>query len=315
MTDDKGTRLDEAEAFETAASSLFAPLRVTDPAPVFRATVHHAGLGPLVVVRINAAGATVVRDDRTMSSTDREWMHVTFLHGGRLGVAQDDRTAVLTPGQLFACDNTRPYRLIGAGPTDMTVLCVPRTSLGHHLTSVGRRTALAVCARSGIGGLLSHALTADTAGPGEGPAAHHLADALTSLLLATFADTTPERAPVATDLADRIRAYALAHLGDPRLSAERVARRHHLSVRYLHTLFRGADLTFTAWIRHERLLRIRRDLLDPALTGRSTAAIAARWGVLDTKHLGRALKREFGETVSDLRRTPSGGPRHPSRSP
>ncbi|MHC5905322.1 AraC-like ligand-binding domain-containing protein [Streptomyces sp. S6] len=308
MTDDIGTRLNEAKSFETAASSLFAPLRVTDPAPLFHATVRHAALGPLVVARIRATAATVVRDDRTITSTDREWMHVTLLHGGRLGAAQDDRTAALTPGDLFACDNTRPYRLIGAGPTDMTVLCVPRTSLGHHLTSVTRRTALAVCARSGIGGLLSHALTTD---PGEGPAREHLADALTSLLLATFADTTPERVPVATDLADRIRVYTLAHLGDPRLSAERVARRHHLSVRYLHTLFRGADLTFTAWIRHERLLRIRRDLLDPALTDRSTAAIAARWGVLDTRHLGRALKREFGETVSDLRRTPSAEPRNP----
>lgn len=37
----------------------------------------------------------------------------------------------------------------------------------------------------------------------------YLADALTALLLAAFADTTPERASVASDLADRIRAYAL----------------------------------------------------------------------------------------------------------
>ncbi len=48
--------------------------------------------------------------------------------------------------------------------------------------------------------------------------------------------------------------------------------------------------------------RIRRDLRDPAYSGISTASIAARWGVHDSKHLGRALKREFGESVSDLRR-------------
>ncbi|MGR3866968.1 helix-turn-helix domain-containing protein [Streptomyces graminifolii] len=87
-----------------------------------------------------------------------------------------------------------------------------------------------------------------------------------------------------------------------KLSAETVARQHRISVGHLHALFRGSDLTFTAWVRHERLLRIRRDLLASASSDVSTATIAARWGVHDTKHVGRALKREFGETVSDLRR-------------
>ncbi|MEU0675576.1 hypothetical protein ABZ330_22300 [Streptomyces sp. NPDC006172] len=63
-------------------------------------------------------------------------------------------------------------------------------------------------------------------------------------------------------------------------------------------------MTFAAWVRHERLRRIRRDLLDPASGDVSTAAIAARRGVLDAKHLDRALKSEFAETVNDLRRRP-----------
>ncbi|WP_334541266.1 helix-turn-helix domain-containing protein [Streptomyces sp. B21-079] len=61
-------------------------------------------------------------------------------------------------------------------------------------------------------------------------------------------------------------------------------------------------MTFAAWVRHERLLRIRRGLLEPAAADISTAVIAARWGIRDPKHLGRALKREFGTAVSDLRR-------------
>ena len=43
----------------------------------------------------------------------------------------------------------------------------------------------------------------------------------------------------------------------------------------------------------------------PPRTGRRghlAAVIAARWGIRDPKHLGRALKREFGTAVSDLRR-------------
>jgi AraC-like DNA-binding protein len=308
MTDNKRSCVNGTELFEAAASSLFAPLRVTDPSPpAFRAVVDHVDIGPVTVARIQANGATVTRDHRTISSHDQELMHLTLHRRGPVAVTQDGRTATLKPGELFACDNTRPYRIIGSAPSDMTVLCVPRANLGRHADSIGRRTALPLSAQGGIGRLLRYALSAvDEDVPGEGLARTYLADALTALLLAAFADTTPERASVATDLADRIRVHVLAHLDDPRLSAERVARRHGISVRHLHTLFQDADLTFAAWIRHERLLRIRHDLLDPAYADRSTVAIARRWGVLDTKHLGRALKSEFGETLSDLRRTRRG---------
>ncbi|MFC8662354.1 helix-turn-helix domain-containing protein [Streptomyces sp. NPDC057199] len=304
MTESKGFRLTGTESFEAAVSSLFGSLRVTDPGPpAFQAVVDHVAIGAVIVARIQAAAATVTRDIQCITSTDVEWMHLTLHRRGPVAVTQDDRTSALRPGELFACDNTRPYRIIGAEPSDMTVLCVPRASLGKRADCMGRRTALPISAQDGIGRLLGCALSGmDEDLPRQGVARTYLADALTALLLAAFVDTTPERASVASDLVDRIRVYVLAHLGDPLLGAERVARRHHISVRHLHALFKGGDLTFAAWVRHERLLRIRRDLLDPAFADRSTAAIAARWGVLDTKHLGRAMKREFGETVSDLRR-------------
>lgn len=303
MTDRRGSRLRGTESFEALASALFAPLRVIDPCPsAFEAVVDQTDIGPLVVARIQATAATVMRDGRSITSGDVEWVHFNLHHHGPLSATQDDRTTTVKPGELFACDNTRPYRLIGADLIDMTVLCVPRASLGRHANSICRRTALPLSPQDGIGRLFSHALSGIDEGlPSQAVARTYLADALTALLLAAFADTTPERASVASDLVDRIRAYALAHLGDPYLCAEGVARQHHISIRHLHALFKGSDLTFAAWVRHERLLRIRRDLLDPASAGISTAVIAARWGIHDTKHLGRALKREFGETVNDLR--------------
>ncbi|MGW2295595.1 AraC-like ligand-binding domain-containing protein [Streptomyces violaceorubidus] len=286
------------------ASGLFAPLRVTGPqSQQFEAVVDHTVMGPVVIARIQAGAATVTRDKRSITSSDVEWMHFNLHHHGPVTAAQDDRTTTVSPGDLFVCDNTRPYRLIGADSSDMTVLCVPRASLGRYADSISRRTASAIPTQGAIGRLLGHAMAAvDEDLPRQGVPCMHLADALTALLLAAFTDTTPERACVASDLADRIRAYALAHLGDLHLTAEQVARQHYISVRHLHALFRGSELTFAAWVRHERLLRIRRDLLDPACSDVSTATIAARWGMHDPKHLGRALKREFGETVSDLRR-------------
>ena len=304
-------RFDTPESFSEAGSALFAPLRVTDPRTAFRVTVDPAAVGPVVAARIQASPATVVRDRALITSTDPEWMKLTLLHNGPVGIAQGDRMTRLKPGDLFACDTTRPYRLTGIGASDMTVFCVPRTSLGRHADTISRRTALPISTQAGIGRLLGQLIggvqSMDSELPGHGAAGLYVADALTALLLAAFADTTPERVCVGSDFIDRIRVYVLANLGDPLLSAERVARQHNISVRYLYTLFQGQDLTFAAWVRHERLLRIRRDLLDPAFDDRSTAAIAARWGILDAKHLGRALKSEFGVTATELRRKSAGG--------
>ncbi|WP_312868295.1 helix-turn-helix domain-containing protein [Amycolatopsis pithecellobii] len=106
----------------------------------------------------------------------------------------------------------------------------------------------------------------------------------------------------AENLADRVEAYCLAGLADPALSVESVARAHRVSVRYLHKLFESRELSLAAWIRRQRLTRIRHDLADPAFEGRTVAAIAARWGVTDARHLSRALKAEFGVTAAEIRR-------------
>jgi AraC-like DNA-binding protein len=82
-----------------------------------------------------------------------------------------------------------------------------------------------------------------------------------------------------------------------------VARAHGVSVRYLHKVLAPTGSTLSAWIRRQRLDRIRRDLADESLAGRTASAIAARWGMTDTGHLSRALKAEFGMTAHEIRRS------------
>lgn len=301
----EGRLSDTPKSFVEAISSRFAPLRVADHR-TFHPPVVLATVGPVVVARIRAGAATVDRDHALITSADPEWMQLTLLHSGQVSIAQCRWTIRLNPGDLFAFGTKRPYRLTADGVSDLTAFCVPRASLGRYADVISRRTASPISTEMGAGRLLRQLLDAmesvDEDLTAQGPARSYVADALTALLLAAFTETTPEQAAVGSDLVDRIQAYVLANLGDPLLNAERVAQRHNISVRYLHGLFQGRDLTFAAWIRHERLLRIRRDLLDPAFADRSTTAIAARWGNLDSKHLGRALKTEFGVTLTDLRR-------------
>jgi AraC-like DNA-binding protein len=168
---------------------------------------------------------------------------------------------------------------------------------------VARNTAVAAPTDTWLHSAISGFLRdlADAPGPMDAGANHYLADALVSLVIAQLTDVAPP-----DDLADRVLAYCLAHLSDPELSVEAVARAHRISVRYLHKILQPREVTLSAWIRRQRLERIRRDLANPLLADRTVSAIAARWGVLDATHVSRALKAEFGRTAAGIRRSAAG---------
>jgi AraC-like DNA-binding protein len=253
----------QLEVFQAAASSLFVPLRVNAPADApFRAEVADASVGPISVTRIVSTPAQVLRLPRLIGSADRELVKVTLHRRGHLIVAQDGRQSRVSPGDLVAYESSRPYELVGQDRCDIIVLGVPRPMLGPSGDLISRRTALTLPSDRGI-----------------------------RSVIATFF----------SGLADRLLSYALASLHDPGLSAQSVAHRHGISVRYLHKLMRDRDIRFAAWVRRERMRRIRRDLLDPRLAHVTAAGIAARWGIQDPDHLGRSLRAEFGCGAAEIR--------------
>jgi AraC-like DNA-binding protein len=100
----------------------------------------------------------------------------------------------------------------------------------------------------------------------------------------------------------QVHAFIEARLGDPALSPSGVAAANYISVRYLHKLFETEQTTVADWIRRRRLERCRRDLLDPALAGRSVDAIGQDWGLTDAAHFSRVFKRRFGVPPAEYRR-------------
>ncbi|GAA4605695.1 helix-turn-helix domain-containing protein [Actinoallomurus liliacearum] len=311
-------RLQRPEDLQAVASSILVPLRVTAPVDAafpgrFRATVDSAHVGPVILAHIRGAAHQVTREADHISSTDGELLKVTLHRSGPADVFQDDRTRRARAGDLVVFDTARPYRLTVTDACDVIVIAVPRTMLGANADVISRRAAMPVPCEAGTRAVIAAFFSdlAERIDDLPGGSNLHLADALASLLVATFTDTSPQRVEVTADLTDRITAYTIANLGDPALSVESVARRHGISPRYLHRLFQRRGITFAAWVRQERLIRIRRDLQDPALATRTAAAIAARWGIPDSGHLSRALKKEFGLSAAGIRRTspPSGNGR------
>ena len=298
----------DGDRFAALITPTFAPVRVrplTDGA--FRSSVRSAVAGEVRVSVVSGGPCVVTRDPHLIHPADPAFLMVALHRAGRAGVAQDGRQCLLGPGDLVNYVTSRPYEVTFWEPYEAVVVTVPLAALGSHADTLAGRTAIAVgtdCGPRDVVGALFEGLAAKIDSCTLGDASRskeYLADAIVSLVIAELVDVAPQGA--GDDLADRVLAHCLAHLSDPGLTVESVARAFGVSVRYLHKVFAPTGSTLSAWIRTQRLERIRRDLADASLHGRTAAAIAARWGMTDGGHLSRALKSEFGMTAGEIRRS------------
>ncbi|MFD9430800.1 helix-turn-helix transcriptional regulator [Streptomyces sp. NPDC060002] len=111
--------------------------------------------------------------------------------------------------------------------------------------------------------------------------------------------TSGARSPVL----GRVLEYVELQLTDPNLSPEVIARAHHISVRYLHKLFKDEGTTVGRWILRRRLEECRRDLMRYGRGGRTIAAVAARWGFLSATHFSRVFRSAYGMSPREWRDT------------
>lgn len=299
-------RMTRSEELQDAASSLLLPLRVTAPhTRPFRARVESAGDGLVRAGLVRSTPHTVRRGPRIMSSTDPDLFKVTLHRRGSALATQDGRQHRVATGELLVLDTSRAYTLALPDQCEVVVLGLPRDLLGPHTKALTRRSGTSIPTDAGVQALCAAVLS----GVGDHldaltvpRAARSMANALTGLLISALADVPAEHVELpGLSLLDRIKEYTLANIRDPELTGAAVARAHYISLRRLQQLFQGEERPFRAWLLHERLHRIRHDLSDPALRQMPASTIAESWGIRDTAHLARRLRKEFGCTVTDLR--------------
>jgi AraC-like DNA-binding protein len=103
-------------------------------------------------------------------------------------------------------------------------------------------------------------------------------------------------------LLDMMRVHVREHLSDPRLRVEELARRYHVSVRHVYTLFERIGTTPGAYLREQRLLAARAMLSDPRYARLGMSDIAVAVGFADLSTFERGFRRQYGMTPSGWRR-------------
>ncbi|MFF0449934.1 helix-turn-helix domain-containing protein [Streptomyces sp. NPDC004609] len=291
----------------------------SDQGDDFRASMRILDLGSLHVTSLAYPHLEVNRSLQHIRGNDSEVLQFHILLQGTGTFAQGQGETSVRPMQLVVVDSSRPYRgtvTADLGAPCSLVLLLPRRGLPLPQRTLRDLTATAVPAHSGIGAVFARWLAdLSTLAPQFQPAdAPTLAD-ITTELLTTLIDhhtagqeaAKPQARPHA--LRAEIRDFVRRNLDDPALTPSAIAAAHHISANYLHRIFSDQRPSLAAWIRSQRLERLRRDLTDPRLNSHSITALAARRGFTNSAHVSRLFHRAYGTTPRDYRRQALAGPK------
>ncbi len=310
-TDDV-TQADRFAQWRHWISATFVPLEC---APVgrgpFRGEVAHWELGDLLVSRVAAEAHLASRTRRMIALRDAGYYKVGLLTHGSCKLSQEGRDALLQPGDLAIYDCRRPYTMVFDEPHEMSFLMFPCDRLRLPSAAVEEVLVTPVSSTQSTGSLVApflRRLVANLEQPGE-PVNSRLADNVLDLLATLFSERTgmtpADPAAVRRSLLLSVRSWIDAHLADPDLDPDTIARASHISVRYLHKLFQEQGTSVGSWVRERRLANCRRDLADPALAQRGVHAIARRWGFDDAAHFSKIFKASYGQPPGAYRQQAS----------
>jgi AraC-like DNA-binding protein len=221
-------------------------------------------------------------------------------------IVQDNREAILEPGDLALYDSTRPYELRFAGPMRQRIVRIPQHLISDKLINVERLTARPVRAQTPLGSLCSNFVTNSFELMGQlGGAGTTVSNTLTDLLSAALREGDTEArlddAVSARVLRRRVLGYIETNLSDPELNVEQIAQAMRLSSRYIHMLMKDVGSTPANLIWSRRLERCGEALSDPDHASVPISQIAYAWGYKDAAHFTRSFKSRYGISPSEFR--------------
>ncbi|MFF3333480.1 helix-turn-helix domain-containing protein [Streptomyces sp. NPDC002888] len=303
---------DRFDCWRELVSRTHAPLELhSDHRADFQAFQRVLALGAVSVWPTTFQPVCFRRTPKLIRQSDPEGLHLSLPLSGPLRAVRGEEETVYGPGSLYVVDTSRPVDVHGgdgSSPHTGVGIEVPKTLLPLPRDQVDEVAGLRFSTREGFGALLAQLvgqLARDTSSyqPADGPRLGMVVVDLLSALLSHALEAKSSLPPEThrQTLLLQIQAFIQRHLHDPELSPRMVADAHHISVSYVHRLFRSEAETVAAWIRRRRLERARHDLADPAQRATPVYAIAARWGFPLAADFSRAFRSVYGMPPKEYR--------------
>ena len=271
------------------------------------ACVREARFGPLILTdtyrrRRWCCGRTAISRGSTRIATSSGLPQY-----GRVGFSQADTSLTMHPGAAGLFYASEPYDLRGKAAVRVFWMEIPQHVLASRFSS-GRAPINAVLnIERGLGRIAAEFCTTLAAKSAflDDDARAKLGDEFLDIL-AIAIDTGLDREPTGERTVRKarlrsVKAYIDAHLREPNLTLESIARNNGISLRYLHELFTVMDTTVSDWIWLRRLQQCHALLTHPGHAARSITEIAFSMGFNSSSHFSNRFREEFGLRPSDVR--------------
>ncbi|MGW3955963.1 helix-turn-helix domain-containing protein [Streptomyces sp. NPDC004752] len=263
--------------------------------------------GHLTLFSARTTPMTIRRTPRQAADGSEPRLILALQRSGTATVVQNDRQAVIRPGELLAVDSTRPFTAVNADGTHHHYVCIPRAQLALPDRAIERITAtrlgpdnpVAALAAAHLAGLAGP--RALRGSPGADAVDRPTVELVRAVIAAQLGDADLARGPLEDTLVVRVMAYVRRHLADHDLNAARIAGEFGISVRHLYAVLARSGIELGGWTRACRLEKCRDDLANPHKRRLTVAAIARGRGFTDASHFGRLFREAYGSSPNEWR--------------
>jgi AraC-like DNA-binding protein len=280
-------------------------VNATDPED-YKGFIRETRLGDISLTDILLSEQRINRGSHHISRLDKDCYYLQLLHYGRVNVLQrgDTRASNVARGALFSA--SEQYELQCIGEVRALYVEIPRDRLAQRFALDRVPVAATVNCTQGLGRIATEfcaALATEgarLAGPVRAELGSHLIDLLALTLSSPEGGMSMEGSVRQARLRS-VQQWIEEHLGHPDLSLDRIAHANGISLRYLHLLFRGCEMSASEWLWHRRLQRAY-DLIAKG-DGRSITSIAFAHGFNSSAHFSTMFRRKYGVSPRDVGRS------------
>jgi AraC-like DNA-binding protein len=280
-------------------------VKATDPER-YRGFIREAKFGEVVLTDILLSEQRIKRNNRHISQLDKDCYYLQLIHTGNISVVQRGETHRSNPARGAIFSATEQYELYGHGEVRSFYLELPRDEFAQRFPRERIPVSALLNTSQGLGRIATEfcaTLAAegskleDSVRSGLGS---QLMDMLAFTMLTSEGDMPAAEGAVKKARLRSVQQWIEAHITDPYLSLEKVASSNGMSLRYLHVLFEGCEMSASEWIWNRRL-QLAYDGLARG-DGRSITSIAFDHGFNSSAHFSTMFRRKYGISPRDIAR-------------
>lgn len=280
-------------------------VKARDPGS-YRGFIREAEFGEVVLTDILLSEQRIRRNNRHIARLDKECYYLQLMHKGRISVLQRGEMHQSNAARAAIFSAAEQYELYGHGEVRSFYLEIPRDEFAQRFPRERIPVSTVLNTTQGLGRIATEfCVSLATEGSRlDGNIRVGLGSQLMDML--AFALQTSEGDMPATESSVKlarlrsVQHWMEAHIADPTLTLERVADANGISLRYLHVLFEGTEMSASEWIWNRRL-QLAYDSLARG-EGNSITAVAFDNGFNSSAHFSTMFRRKYGVSPRDVSR-------------